>query len=1007
MNQVWLLFVLNIPGHPSPEQRLQYWRHLPTFHEALSSTAKFQIQHLAPRKIPKEPQWVKDEIVIGYAANHTQSIVSSLQARGYKMIMNNAKLRFAVYKIPKGKTVNQAISEIQHLNLSGVRYVTRNYIAYALGFRQIWSANRKDMDVPADALVDIQYNLHMIKVPQAWRLSKGDSTVVVGVLDTGLSYRNAAIPTSEQHCGFFSCGVEGQYIRALEGPKHVKIVGGSDVVHGDDFPDAETAHGTHVSTTIAQQAHEFYLAAQNGYVAGGVAGIAPEVTVMPIKVLDYDGSGTYADIATGIQLAADSGADILNMSLGGPTDDPTLASAIQYAYNKGVLLVAACGNESATNCSFPAAYPEVMAVSSIDYGYNLASYSNSGPEVEITAPGGDYDPNTGNSEDLNGDGWGDWIYNIAFKESQDFLGNPINYPETLALYGYAGTSMASPHVAAVAALVKSINPSLPAETIRTLLQQTAVDVGPAGRDNQFGYGLLNAWAACSTAAARRADPLPVLDSILVDRSSTPWGVTWFRSSGQADTFWVALPPQQPGVLDWFSFYLRLKNYGGSGTIRARLIARSSGVRVDPTYNEADYGIVANGSTSDGYFRVHLDDTLSLNRVLWFALAFSYDGGGTWPDTLGDFFFPVGAPPLWLVYDDYTGLPMNIDGTLYTLRSHPEWYETTVNRFITSGQKGNLNYLPWYTGIMGYPTYDQGIMDLSSLKSPEVVIWWMGADNRNGLSAMAGDTAALAAYLNAGGDLFFTGQDYIRSDYRNITSFSAGTFPYDYLGIVTFTQQTDSCTAVGQAYTTTGIDGGPPQTNDLSYTLYCGGPSATSDSGWPRVYSDAINTNAGMVTSFQNASGNVLAIRSNVVLTATTPSRRWIGLFPLESQTPGAQSDSLIFRFFNWADLPLVTTYISNALITQENASFAPHPLLLLTPVTTRQQGFRLLYRGRISALYDVQVFNVTGRVVLHRKLKPRPNQTLTLPTRNLSRGVYIFRVSQGNSLLFDRKVVIH
>ncbi len=994
---IWVLVALLTP----PNARIQAWRHLPRIsldREAIRAEIR---RHVAPiRRIPDKPRWVKDEVVVGYVGESKKILLSALRSRGYRLHKANDVLRFVVFKIPKEKTVDEALKEIRSLNLPGIRYVTRNYIAYALGFRQIWSANRKDMDVPADALVDIQYNLYMIRAPQAWRLSKGDSSVVVAVLDTGLSYRDAPLGPGEDHNG----DVVGQYRRALEGPKHVRIVGGSDVVHGDDFPDAEAAHGTHVATTIAQQAHEFYLAAQNGYVAGGVAGIAPEVTIMPIKVLDYDGSGNYTDVATGIQLAADSGAHILNMSLGGP-DDPTLASAIQYAYNKGVLIIAACGNESATNCSFPAAYPEVMAVSSIDYGYNLASYSNSGPEVEITAPGGDYDPNTGQSEDLNGDGWGDWIYNIAFREDRTSIGPFVfvtTYPESLALYGYAGTSMATPHVSAVAALVKSINPSLPAESIRSILRQTAVDVGAPGVDNEFGYGLLNAWAACSLAAARRATPLPVLDSIVVDRASTPWGVVWNRDGGITDTFWVAYPPQQSGVLDWFSFYIRLKNYGGNGSVRARLIARSSGVRINISYGETDYGVMAHGDTASGYFRIHLDDTVSLNRVLWFALAFSYDGGATWPDTLGDFFIPVGAPPLWLVYDDYTGMPLNIDGTLYALRSHPEWYEQTVGRFIASGARGALNYLPWYTGIMGFPTYDQGIMDLTSLKTPEVVIWWMGADNRNGFSRMAGeDTVVLASFLNNGGDLFFTGQDYIRADYGSAaTTFTTGDFIYDFFGISSVTQQADSCTGIGQSFSATGVDAGPPRTDDLSYTLFCGGPSSAADSGWPRFYTDVITGNVGMVSSFQSAGGNDYAIRTNVVLTATGPSKRWIGLLPLESQTAGASSDSLIFRFLSWANTPLVTDYVSNALAVTENPVFArrvrlvygPRPEILLTPAP--------------RAIYRLSLFDPLGRQVWATELRPPYEGTVRLAPPPRPAGIYFLQVQENHRILGIRKILL-
>ncbi|MCF6192206.1 MAG: hypothetical protein L3J76_03590, partial [Candidatus Hydrothermae bacterium] len=499
-------------------------------------------------------------------------------------------------------------------------------------------------------------------------------------------------------------------------------------------------------------------------------------------------------------------------------------------------------------------------------------------------------------------------------------------------------------------------------------------------------------------------PYPVLDSIIPERTSTPWGVVWQRTGG-ADTFWVPLPPLASSPnLDYFSFWIRLKNYGAGGTFQARLIYASaaSGATVDPGYSTATYTIPA-GGTGDGYFRIHLDDTVSINRrIFWFKLAFSYDGGATWPDTLGYFFLPVGAPPVWLVYDDYTGMALNQDGTLYSLRSHPEWYETTVDRYFNTTNP-DLHALPWYVGLMGSPTYGHSIYSLTDLQTPEVVFWWMGADYLSGFSQGAGDTAALASYLQNGGDLFFTGDDYIYADYGSAAStLPTGSFAATYLGLTRVTQDAHSCAAIGDQLSVSGVDGGPPKTSDLNYTLYCGGPGA--DSGWPAFYDDQINS-TGWTWSFQYQNNRYDAIRSSVLLAATTPSNRWVALFPVEAQTPDAQSDSLTFRFLSWSDLPLVTNYQGNVLATGEAS---PHPsgiLFLQTPLVAKGQPLRLVYTGGRTPLV-VRLLDVTGRRVRERILRPTRTGLMLLPTHRLPRGVYFLEAERNHTVLLHQKLVI-
>ncbi len=998
MNQVWVWAIIAASGI-APDARLHLWKTLPVYRSPRIQVEEVKKRVLPVRKPSRTPRYVKGEVVVGYRPAQKAALQYQLSQMGYKVLEDNKTIHFLRLKLPPSLSVESAVQQLP--SLPGITYAEPNYVYEALEFRELWSANRKDADAPADALFDIQYNLwapDLTRVNKAWLLTKGSPAVKVAILDTGLSYRNAAIPGGEQHGGT----VNGSYVAMIEGPKHVLIVPGADIVHGDDFPDAEAAHGNHVATIIAEQGHEYAYTRQNGKLAGGVTGIAPEVTIMPIKVLDYDGSGSLTGVADGIILATDQGADIINMSLGGP-GSTTLQNAVQYAWNNGVLIVAACGNSSSSNCDYPAAYPEAMAVSAVDFGKNLASYSSYGPEVELAAPGGD--DNNGNGEDLNGDGWNDMIWNIAFKETYTLWGTvSATYPESLALYGYAGTSMATPHVAAIAALVKSVNPSLTNADIRTLLQRTAQDIGAAGRDNQFGYGLVDAWAAVTQAASQLNRPYPVLDSIIPERTSTPWGVVWQRTGG-TDTFWVPLPPLPSSPnLDYFSFWIRLKNYGASGTFQAKLLYASaaSGASVDPAYSTATYSIPA-GGTADGYFRIHIDDTVSINRrIFWFELAFSYDGGATWPDTLGYFFLPVGAPSVWLVYDDYTGMAINIDGTQYGLRNHPEWYETTVDRYFNNVNP-DLHALPWYVGLMGSPTYGNAIYALTDLKTPEVVFWWMGADYLSGFSQGGGDTAALASYLQNGGDLFFSGDDYIYADYGSAAStLPASSFAATYLGLTQVTQDVHSCAAIGDQFSVSGVDGGPPKTSDLAYTLYCGGPGA--DSGWPAFYDDQIKS-TGWTWSFQYQNNRYDAIRSSVLLAATSPSNRWVALFPLESQTPGAQSDSLTFRFLRWADVPLVTNYQGNVLLTAEQLPERGQRLHLISPVVLRHEGIRLLAPTTRQPLV-IHLLDVAGREVVRRVVRPQSDGHVILPTHALPRGVYLLRVERAHTLLLNRKLVI-
>jgi subtilisin family serine protease len=259
----------------------------------------------------------------------------------------------------------------------------------------------------------------------------------------------------------------------------VDDVGGWDFINSDSHANDDNSHGTHVAGTIAQTTN-------NGL---GLAGVAFGTTIMPVKVLNAAGTGTLEGVAEGIRYAVDNGADVISLSLGGPSSS-ALQSAVAYAYNNGVVVFAASGNGGTDGigdaaCDYPAAYDDyVIAVGATQYDESRAPYSNYGSSLDIVAPGG----NTG--VDQNGDGYPDGVLQNTFGVT------PVDW----AYWFYQGTSMATPHASGVAALLLARDPTLTPTEIRDILQSTADDLGVAGRDNTFGWGLINATAALQSIA---------------------------------------------------------------------------------------------------------------------------------------------------------------------------------------------------------------------------------------------------------------------------------------------------------------------------------------------------------------------------------------------------------------------------------------------------------------------------------------------------------------------------
>lgn len=254
------------------------------------------------------------------------------------------------------------------------------------------------------------------------------------------------------------------------------FVAGYDFINSDSHPNDDEGHGTHVAGTIAQTTNNSL----------GVAGIAFNTSLMPVKILGADGGGSYQQIVDGIYYAVNNGAQIISMSLGGPSAAQILEDALAYAKTNGVTVIAACGNSNSSSCDYPAAYNSyVIAVGATQYNETRAPYSSYGSSLDIVAPGG----NT--SLDQNSDGFVDGVLQNTFSDT------PVDW----AYWFYQGTSMATPHVSGVAALLLAKEPGLTPAQIRDKLQTTAEDLGASGWDNIYGWGLLDAEAALATVPA--------------------------------------------------------------------------------------------------------------------------------------------------------------------------------------------------------------------------------------------------------------------------------------------------------------------------------------------------------------------------------------------------------------------------------------------------------------------------------------------------------------------------
>lgn len=389
------------------------------------------------------PQYRPDQVLVKFKDTFPETMreaaIEAYQARKLKRIPG-----LDIYKlqIPEGTSVEEMVHVLRQN--PDVEYAEPNYKIHIAV-------------TPNDTLFSYQYAISNrgqeigtggprgtsgadIKATSGWEETKGKEEVVIAIIDTGVDLIHPDIDDKVQSSGY-------------------------DFINDDSDATDDNWHGTHVAGVAAAETNN----------SEGIAGVAWNCKILPVKVLDENGDGDYSDAIEGIRWAADHEADVINLSFGGDVSSSALEDALEYAYAKNIVIVAAAGNDGGA-VLYPAAYDEYcLAVAATNYNDERVTYSNTGgvwesnygPEIDIAAPG-------------------QRILSLV----PTWLFGPDYLPYAYGL----GTSAAAPQVAGLAALIKSIKPHLTADQIMSVIRYSADDINSGsypGKDDFIGYGRIN------------------------------------------------------------------------------------------------------------------------------------------------------------------------------------------------------------------------------------------------------------------------------------------------------------------------------------------------------------------------------------------------------------------------------------------------------------------------------------------------------------------------------------
>lgn len=406
-------------------------------------------------RISKYVDVVAGQVLVKFKEGVSYQTIKSLNNINKLEIIKEFQKNTKVLSIlnPNGKVSVKDLVEIYSKDPS-VEYVEPNFMLHALS------------TTPNDPYYSLQWALPLIKADTGWDFTKGSSSVIIAIIDTGASlshedllnkiWNNPVESLPENKSNGIDDDGNG-YVDDWQGWDFILISG-----KGDNDPTDLNGHGSHVSGISAAET-------DNGK---GIAGCSWNPKLMVLRVLNALGSGSVDYAISAIYYAANNGAKILNMSLGSYSYSSSMNDAVQYAHNKGCVIVAAAGNDGNSTINYPAGYDNVIGVASVDKNDSRSSFSNYNNSVDICAPGGDGNP----------------------ADEGDILSCYLNNQ-----YAYiAGTSMATPYVSGLAALVFSQNSGWTNTQVENRLMSTTDDLGQSGWDSSYGYGRINLYKALNT-----------------------------------------------------------------------------------------------------------------------------------------------------------------------------------------------------------------------------------------------------------------------------------------------------------------------------------------------------------------------------------------------------------------------------------------------------------------------------------------------------------------------------
>lgn len=416
---------------------------------------------LAAPAAAQAADYVPDEVIVHYEQGTGGGVAAQVAAEAGTQPVQALPGGSEQLKIDDGDSVSKTIAELR--DDPNVAYAVPNWRAHAAA------------ETPDDPGSHLQWNLfgsNGINVIEAWTLAEGLGApgargALVAVLDSGVAYEHY-----------------GRYLRAPD-LRRSTFVHPYDFVGKDHHPNDVFGHGTHVAGTIAQTTN-------NGL---GTAGIAYNAKIMPLRVLNSIGEGNSVTIARAIRFATRYHADVINLSLEFPAEAraaeiPDVMAALRYAHRRGVVVVAAAGNQADIAVAYPARAPSVIAVGATTVTGCEADYSNGGEDLDVVAPGGGADaPNSDSPWDVahcNPDSIGRPIVQQTFTRGVRRFGLPRSYE---------GTSMATPHVSSIAALLIATKRLGNHPSPRDVERQIEATARPAGPTDRYGAGIVDAGAA--------------------------------------------------------------------------------------------------------------------------------------------------------------------------------------------------------------------------------------------------------------------------------------------------------------------------------------------------------------------------------------------------------------------------------------------------------------------------------------------------------------------------------